>query len=84
MRIDGVTTNTVKFDNMQNCAIKGTSDWNCYSYVLDVPENSAVINIGMLLSGNRELWLGNARFELVDKNVPTTNVDISSELPEDR
>lgn len=81
MRIDGITTNTVKFDNMQNRAIKGTSDWNCYSVVLDVPENSAVINIGMLLSGDGELWLGNARFELVDKNVPTTDVDISSELP---
>ena len=82
MRIDSVTTNTLKFDNMQNRAIKGNSDWNCYSVVLDVPESSAVISIGMLLSGNGEIWLGNTRLDLVDKNVPTTDIDISSELPE--
>lgn len=82
MRIDSVTTNTLKFDNMQDRAIKGSSDWNCYSIVLDVPENSAVISMGILLSGDGELWLGNARLDMVDKNVPTTDVDISSELPE--
>lgn len=81
MRIDGTTTNTLKFDNMQNRAIKGTSDWNIYSIVLDVPENSSIISIGMLLSGKGELWLDNVRLDLVDKNVPTTDGDISSELP---
>lgn len=82
MRIDSVSANTLKFDNMQNRAIKGTSDWNCYSVVLDVPENSAVISIGVLLGGDGSLWLDNARFDLVDKNVPATDVDISSEMPE--
>lgn len=82
MRIDSASTNTVKFDNMQNRAIKGNLDWNCYSVVLDVPENSAIISMGILLSGDGELWLGNARLDPVDKNVPATDVDLSSELPE--
>lgn len=83
MRIDGFTTNTLKFDNMQNSAIKGTSDWNRYSVVLDVPENSAVISIGILLSGEGRLWFDNVRLDEVDKNVPATDVDISSEFPDE-
>jgi AraC-like DNA-binding protein len=82
MRIDSVSANTLKLDNMQNRAVKGSSGWNYYSTVLDVPENSAVISIGILLSGEGKLWLDNARLDLVDKNVPTTDIDISSELPE--
>ena len=82
VRIDGVNTNILKFDNMQSRAIKGSTDWNYYSVVLDVPENSAVVSMGMLLSGKGKLWLDNVRFELVDDSVPTTDVDISSGLPE--
>lgn len=81
MRIDSVSANTLKLDNMQNRAIKGSSAWNYYSVVLDVPENSAIISIGILLSGEGELWLDNARLDLVDRNVPATDVDISSGLP---
>ncbi len=81
MRIDSVSANTLKLDNMQNRAVRGSSDWNQYSVVLDVPENSAVISIGILLSGEGELWLDQARLDQVDQNVPATDVDISSELP---
>lgn len=83
MRIDSTSANTLKLDNMQNRAIKGSSDWNYYSIVLDVPENGAVINIGILLSGEGKLWFDKARLDMVDKNVPTTDVDISSELPKE-
>lgn len=82
MRIDSSAVNMLKFDNMQNRPIQGTSDWNCYSVVLDVPENSVAINIGILLGGAGKLWFDGIRFETVDKNVPTTDLDISSELPE--
>ncbi|MGE4353611.1 MAG: helix-turn-helix domain-containing protein [Oscillospiraceae bacterium] len=83
MRIDSITANMIKFDNMQNRAITGDTDWNHYSVVLDVPENSAVINIGMLLCGIGKLWMDNVSFDLVDKHVSVTDVDISSELPEE-
>ncbi|KLU66177.1 right origin-binding protein [Desulfosporosinus acididurans] len=82
MRIDSITANVIKIDNMQNRPITGDTDWNHYSVVLDVPENSAIINIGMLLNGTGELWMDNVSFDIVDKNVPATDVDLSSELPE--
>lgn len=83
MRIDSITANIIKIDNMQNRPITGDTDWNHYSVVLDVPENSAIINIGMLLYGTGELWMDNVSFDIVDKNIPATDVDISSELPEE-
>ncbi len=83
MRIDSMTTNIIKFDNMQNRPITGDTDWNHYSVVFDVPENSAIINIGMLLYGTGKLWMDNVSFDIVDKHVPATDADISSELPEE-
>lgn len=82
MRINGVTANIVKFDNMQNRPIRGTNDWNYYSTVLDVPDSSNIINIGVLLNGRGTIWMDHIKFEIVDKSVDTTDVDLSSELPE--
>lgn len=82
MRINGVTANIVKLDNMQNRPIIGTNDWNYYSVVLDIPESSNVINIGVLLNGKGTIWMDHINFEVVDKSVETTDVDLSSELPE--
>lgn len=82
MRINGTTANILKFDNMQNRPIKGTNDWNYYSVVLDIPESSNIINIGILLNGKGTIWMDHINFEVVDKSVNTTDVDLSSELPE--
>ncbi|SHL77666.1 transcriptional regulator, AraC family [Anaerocolumna jejuensis DSM 15929] len=82
MRINSTTANIVKFDNMQNRPIKGTNDWNYYSVVLDIPESGNIINIGVLLNGTGTVWMDHVNFEIVDKNVETTDVDLSSELPE--
>ncbi|HEX3078362.1 MAG TPA: AraC family transcriptional regulator, partial [Lachnospiraceae bacterium] len=76
------TSGILKIDNMQNRPVKGNTDWNYYSIVLDVPDNSSIINIGMLLNGTGKLWFSNISFEIVDLNIPTTDVDLSSELPE--
>lgn len=82
MRINGVTANIVKIDNMQNRPIKGTRDWNYYSVVLEIPETGNIVNIGVLLNGTGTIWMDHANFEVVDKSVETTDVDLSSELPE--
>jgi AraC-like DNA-binding protein len=82
MRINSTTADILKIDNMQDRPIKGTTDWTYYSVVLDVPENSAIINIGMLLHGTGQLWLSGVSFEIVDRLVSTTDVDLSSGLPE--
>lgn len=82
MRINSSTADILKIDNMQNRPIKGNTDWTYYSVVLDVPENSAIINIGVLLAGSGKLWASGLSFEIVDKSVPATDVDLSSGLPE--
>lgn len=72
MRIDSDLGVTLKLDNMQSRAITGTTEWNYYSCVMDIPENAAIINIGVLLSGKGQLWFDNADFQKVDYNTPTT------------
>lgn len=82
MRVNSSTAAILKIDNMQDRSIKGNTDWNYYSVVLDIPEDSAIINIGMLLNGSGKLWLACVSFETVDRNVCTTDVDLSCDLPE--
>lgn len=70
---------------MQNRPITGTTEWNHYSCVLDVPPDSAIINIGILLSGKGQAWLDNAAFGQVDCSVPTTDFaadDVFPDYPE--
>ena len=73
VRIDDVYNNVLKFDNMQFRPITGTTEWNHYSCVVDTPENSHVISIGMLLSGKGQVWLDNVSFQEVDLNTKTTD-----------
>lgn len=82
MRVNGITSNIIKIDNMQNRPIKGNTDWNYYSVVLDIPEGSSIINIGLLLYDTGILWLNHIVFEIVDESVSTTDVDLSYDLPE--
>ncbi len=71
-RIDDALGTTLKLDNMQSRPVTGTTEWNHYACVLDIPENGAIINIGMLLYGKGQAWLDNVSFQEVDKNTPTT------------
>ena len=74
VRIDKENGDLVQFDNMENRSIMGTTDWNYYSIVLDVPEESTAINFGVLLVGSGEVWIDGVKFEEVDLSVPTTNL----------
>ncbi len=76
MRLDGRFSVTLKLDNMQNRPIRGTSEWNLYSCVLDVPPETEVINIGILLSGKGNVWMDNTSFQEVDHSVPVTEFEI--------
>jgi AraC-like DNA-binding protein len=80
MRVDDHLHDVLQFDNMSDRPIKGDNEWNHYAIVLDVPENSAVIAFGVLLSGKGHVWVDEITFEEVDSNTPTTNIDFSSEL----
>jgi hypothetical protein len=62
----------IAFDNMQDRAIKGTTDWRRYEVVLDVPKDASGIALGILLTGTGEVWLNGARFEVVGPDVAVT------------
>jgi hypothetical protein len=60
-------------DNMQNRPITGTTDWQKYEIVLDIPGDGATIGFGALLQGRGEIWLDDVNLEIVGQDVPTTN-----------
>lgn len=62
----------VSFDNMQDRAIKGTTDWRRYEVVLDVPKDATGIALGILLTGPGEVWMNGASFDVVGPDVAVT------------
>jgi AraC-like DNA-binding protein len=82
MRIDNALGTVLKLDNMQGRPIVGTREWNHYSCILDVPENGAIVNIGILLCGKGQAWLDNTSFQEVDYSIPTTDFIPSQVFPE--
>lgn len=74
MRVDHKNGDVLQFDNMSNRLIQGTTDWNRYSIVLDVPEGSEVISFGVLLSGEGQVWIDQLSFMAVDERLPVTNL----------
>ncbi|MFF2019607.1 helix-turn-helix transcriptional regulator [Paenibacillus sp. NPDC058177] len=81
MRVDGKGGEMLKFDNMQNRPIKGSSDWNQYQVVLDIPQEAQGIAFGILLSGAGKAWSDEYRFEVVDAKTPTTDESEEDALP---
>lgn len=69
------------FDNMQKRPIKGTSDWNKYEIVFDVPASKCTINFGLVLAGSGKAWIDNVSFEIVDKSTNKTAINTGSQLP---
>ena len=80
MRVDK-DRQMVGFDNMQNRAVKGSTFWKYYEVVLDVPEGSTGIGLGILLAGTGTVWLNSAKFEVVGTNIPTTSTVASQTSP---
>ncbi|CAH0235988.1 helix-turn-helix transcriptional regulator [Peribacillus simplex] len=80
MRVDNALHDVLQFDNMGNRPIVNDTEWNHYYIVLDVPENSAIISFGVLLSGRGKVWIDELEFEEVSKAIPTTNIDYGCDL----
>jgi AraC-like DNA-binding protein len=72
MRVDSASDDVLQFDNMSNRPITGTTPWNHYTIVLDMPENSAVIAFGVLLSGRGRVFVDQFSFEEVDEKTEST------------
>ncbi len=57
LRIDGRTSDKpLAFDNMSDRSIQGTSGWQKYDVVLDVPPEAQDIAFGVLLDGEGQVW----------------------------
>ena len=80
MRIDGPQGRMLSIDNMQNRPIKGTTDWQRYEVVLNVPQDSTNIAFGILMEGSGQVWLSDIQFAGVAADVPVT--DLSKSLPD--
>jgi len=74
MRVDGATQKSLAFDNMMDRPIKGTTGWQSYDIVLDVPQSATGIFFGILMDGPGEVWLNSVTFEVVGTGVPTTGI----------
>ena len=52
LRVDGPEPDaTLQFDNLDNRPVKGTTDWQEYSLVLDVPANASALAYGFFIGG---------------------------------
>jgi hypothetical protein len=73
------TMNCLGFDNMKDGkkdrSITGTTEWNAYEIVLDVPEKTGNIAFGALLDGSGQIWFDDMNIEIVDESVPTTGTE---------
>ena len=68
LRVDGqVEGDVLSFDNMQDRAITGTTEWKKYEILLPVPNDASRIVFGALLAGTGQIWFDNIKFEVVDK-----------------
>jgi hypothetical protein len=74
LRVDGRRGPGQAFDNMQNRAVKGTTEWTEASVVLDVEDDADTIAFGVLLAGKGSVDVCGIRFEVVTADVPSTDL----------
>jgi hypothetical protein len=72
MRVDTEQRPAVAFDNMEDRAVRGNTDWTAYEVVLDVAPDASDLAFGVLVVGGGEVWMDDVRIEAVSTSVPTT------------
>ncbi len=80
MRVDGAGV-TLAFDNMWQRGVKGTTGWQRYEVILDVPEEAKEIVFGALLSGDGMLWVDDLSLEESPQGVASTEPGRPAESP---
>jgi len=76
-RVDGVGRgNQLAFDNMYDRAPTGTTDWQYFSLVLDIPGDVGISRIfyGFLLGGSGKAWADDIQFDIVGEDVDVTDM----------
>lgn len=77
MRVDAAGSQILSFDNMGTRPIVGTTDWEHYEIILDVPENSTIIIFGILMEGTGEAYIDGLQVEPVARTWDIQNTGIS-------
>jgi serine/threonine-protein kinase len=72
MRVDEGEKHTLRFDNMLDRPVKGTTEWRRYEVVLDVPRTATRVCFGVVLVGGGTVWADDLSFEVVSGRVPET------------
>jgi hypothetical protein len=72
MRVDGKES-VLAFDNMQNRPLRGTTSFQWYSVVLDVPLEAERVTFGVLLHGPGAVFIRELHFDEVDLDVASTD-----------
>lgn len=70
MRIDGSDRKPLGFYNSQDKPVKGSTDWQERSVVLDVPPGAERIMVGVIGAGTGQIWMEPLAFETVGRDVP--------------
>ncbi|MGA2691583.1 MAG: peptidylprolyl isomerase [Opitutaceae bacterium] len=70
-RVDGKEKGVaLRFDNMDDRPVKGTTDWHSYSITLDVPSDAVALAYGFYVSGVGEAWVNDVRFVDIGRGQP--------------
>lgn len=78
VRIDDENMKYLWFDNMQSRPIKGTTSWTKYHTTFAVPDNSSMLNFGVLLAGPGNVWINQVTIKEVagKKKTQVTDLDL--------
>jgi hypothetical protein len=60
-------------DDMGDRPIHGTTDWQQYTIVADIPKQTSSITLAVSLMGPGELWCDDVQADVVASDVPTTD-----------
>jgi hypothetical protein len=79
MRMDGDGMKVLNLDNMDNRPIKGTTNWQKFDIVLDVPSQTQQIIFGITLKGSGQIWLDDITLEEISSDIPSTSTKSPAE-----
>lgn len=75
LRVDGSESGKpLAFDNLTGRAPKGTTDWQEYSIVVDVPADATTLNYGAFVQGAGQMWINGVTITPVGADTPSTDM----------
>jgi len=80
MRVDGINRPGLSFYNSQDKPIKGSTDWQERSVVLDIPQDARIVMFGVIGAGKGTVWIDQLAFETVGGDVPVDSMQPARSL----